>query len=83
MPVPADGNCTATMGHLDPTNRGEYYPCDNTQPQSCQAGYVPSILYLRTNVSGQIGSASLLFFEVRLLLTRQYFVETWLASTET
>lgn len=38
MPVPADGNCTATMGHLDPTNRGEYYPCDNTNPQTCQAG---------------------------------------------
>jgi len=38
LPVPADGNCTATMGHLDPTDRGEYYPCDNTQPASCQAG---------------------------------------------
>lgn len=21
--VPADGNCTATLGHLDPTDRGE------------------------------------------------------------
>ncbi|KAL9114443.1 MAG: hypothetical protein Q9227_001524 [Pyrenula ochraceoflavens] len=38
MPVPADGNCTATMGHLDPTNRGEYYPCDVANPQTCQAG---------------------------------------------
>lgn len=26
------------MGHLDPTNRGEYYPCDNIHPETCQAG---------------------------------------------
>ena len=38
MPVSADGNCTATMGHLDPTNRGEYHPCEDTQPETCQAG---------------------------------------------
>lgn len=38
MPVPADGNCTSTLGHLDPTNRGEYHPCEVAAPQSCQAG---------------------------------------------
>lgn len=38
LPVPADGNCTETLGHLDPTNRGEYYPCDNIHPETCQAG---------------------------------------------
>ncbi|KUJ18700.1 uncharacterized protein LY89DRAFT_774743 [Mollisia scopiformis] len=38
MPVPADGNCTATLGHLDPTDRGEYHPCEDTQPETCQAG---------------------------------------------
>ncbi|USP82011.1 hypothetical protein yc1106_09285 [Curvularia clavata] len=38
LPVPSDGNCTATMGHLDPTNRGELYMCDATQPQTCQVG---------------------------------------------
>lgn len=38
MPVPADGNCTATLGHLDPTNRGELIMCDNTAPETCQAG---------------------------------------------
>lgn len=38
MPVPSDGNCTATLGHLDPTNRGEYVMCDASQPQTCQAG---------------------------------------------
>jgi hypothetical protein len=38
MPVPTDGNCTATMGHLDPTNRGELIMCDASQPQTCQAG---------------------------------------------
>lgn len=36
--VPADGNCTSTMGHLDPTNRGEYFPCDPALPQTCQVG---------------------------------------------
>ncbi|KAF2109790.1 cytosolic Cu/Zn superoxide dismutase, partial [Lophiotrema nucula] len=38
MPVPADGNCTATLGHLDPTNRGELYMCDTTAPETCQVG---------------------------------------------
>jgi hypothetical protein len=38
LPVPADGNCTATMGHLDPTNRGELYMCDAARPETCQAG---------------------------------------------
>lgn len=36
LPVPADGNCTATLGHLDPTNRGEYYMCDAAAPETCQ-----------------------------------------------
>jgi len=38
FPVPADGNCTATVGHLDPTDRGEYYPCVPSAPETCQAG---------------------------------------------
>ena len=38
LPVPADGNCTATLGHLDPFIRGEIPPCDNTQPATCQVG---------------------------------------------
>lgn len=25
LPVPANGNCSATMGHLDPTDRGEVH----------------------------------------------------------
>ncbi|CZR50370.1 related to cytosolic Cu/Zn superoxide dismutase [Phialocephala subalpina] len=37
-PVPTDGNCTETLGHLDPTDRGEYHPCENSQPETCQAG---------------------------------------------
>jgi hypothetical protein len=37
-PVPADGNCSATMGHLDPTDRGEYYPCNVAAPATCQIG---------------------------------------------
>ncbi|KAL6709129.1 Cell surface superoxide dismutase [Cu-Zn] 4 [Coniothyrium glycines] len=38
LPVPADGNCTATLGHLDPTNRGELYACLASRPETCQAG---------------------------------------------
>lgn len=38
LPVPADGNCTATLGHLDPTDRGEYYPCNMAAPDTCQVG---------------------------------------------
>jgi hypothetical protein len=38
MPVSADGNCTTTLGHLDPTDRGEYHPCEATQPETCQVG---------------------------------------------
>ncbi|KAF2153065.1 Cu,Zn superoxide dismutase-like protein [Myriangium duriaei CBS 260.36] len=37
-PVPADGNCTATLAHLDPFSRGEDPPCDSTNPASCQVG---------------------------------------------
>jgi hypothetical protein len=36
--VPADGNCSGTLGHLDPFVRGESPPCDPTQPQTCQVG---------------------------------------------
>lgn len=38
LAVPANGNCTATMGHLDPTNRGELYMCEATRPETCQVG---------------------------------------------
>lgn len=38
LPVPSDGNCTATLGHLDPTNRGELVMCDAALPATCQVG---------------------------------------------
>ncbi|KAK3673190.1 hypothetical protein LTR78_007030 [Recurvomyces mirabilis] len=38
FPVPANGNCSATVGHLDPTDRGEYYPCNVGAPATCQVG---------------------------------------------
>ena len=38
LPVPANGDCTATLGHLDPQNAGEYYPCIVSAPQNCQVG---------------------------------------------
>jgi len=37
-PVPADGNCTNTLGHLDPYIRGETPACDATLPSTCQVG---------------------------------------------
>ncbi|KAH8744678.1 cytosolic Cu/Zn superoxide dismutase [Diaporthe sp. PMI_573] len=37
-PVPDDGNCTATLAHLDPFKRSEVIPCDPTAPQTCQIG---------------------------------------------
>ncbi|KAF4594768.1 superoxide dismutase [Ophiocordyceps camponoti-floridani] len=38
QPVPADGNCTKTLAHLDPYKRGEDPPCDSTRPETCQVG---------------------------------------------
>ncbi|UPX14959.1 Superoxide dismutase [Ascochyta rabiei] len=38
LPVPADGNCTATTGHLDPQNIGELYMCNPAAPATCQVG---------------------------------------------
>ncbi|CAF3450160.1 hypothetical protein SNK03_000674 [Fusarium graminearum] len=37
-PVPDNGNCTATLAHLDPFARGEDPPCDAEKPESCQVG---------------------------------------------
>ncbi|KAF4991147.1 hypothetical protein FGRMN_8015 [Fusarium graminum] len=37
-PVPENGNCTATLAHLDPFARGEDPPCDPKDPASCQVG---------------------------------------------
>ncbi|KAK1973434.1 superoxide dismutase [Colletotrichum cereale] len=37
-PVPADGNCTKTLAHLDPFIRGEATPCDASKPETCQIG---------------------------------------------
>jgi hypothetical protein len=38
LPVPANGNCTATTSHFDPTNRGELIMCEAARPETCQAG---------------------------------------------
>ncbi|KAF1847111.1 Cu,Zn superoxide dismutase-like protein [Cucurbitaria berberidis CBS 394.84] len=38
LPVPDDGNCTATLSHFDPTNRGELYMCEAARPETCQVG---------------------------------------------
>ena len=38
LPVPADGNCTAAGGHLDPFQRGDDPTCDSELKQTCQVG---------------------------------------------
>ncbi|EPS36173.1 hypothetical protein H072_10369 [Dactylellina haptotyla CBS 200.50] len=38
MVVPADNNCTATGGHLDPYMRTDEPPCDANAPQTCEVG---------------------------------------------
>ncbi|KAM5355905.1 hypothetical protein ACJ41O_002551 [Fusarium nematophilum] len=37
-PVPDDGNCTKTLAHLDPFERGQETPCDAKDPASCEVG---------------------------------------------
>jgi hypothetical protein len=37
-PVPSDGNCSATLGHLDPYERGDTPACNASEPEICQAG---------------------------------------------
>lgn len=37
-PVPDNGNCTATLAHLDPYIRGEATPCEKASPATCQVG---------------------------------------------
>jgi len=36
--VPEDGNCTKTLAHLDPFNRGEVTACNAEFPETCQVG---------------------------------------------
>jgi hypothetical protein len=36
--VPASGNCTETLGHLDPYKRGDTPPCEKSMPQTCEVG---------------------------------------------
>ncbi|KAJ9157298.1 superoxide dismutase protein [Pleurostoma richardsiae] len=38
QPVPASGNCTETLAHLDPFQRGEVPACDASLPETCQVG---------------------------------------------
>jgi hypothetical protein len=52
QPVPADGNCTKTLAHLDPFIRGEVPPCDPTNPATCQVGDLSGKHGNITNVGG-------------------------------
>lgn len=36
--MPADGNCTKTLAHLDPYKRGQATPCDKANLQTCEVG---------------------------------------------
>lgn len=37
-PVPASGNCTQTLAHLDPWQRGQNTTCNKALPQTCEVG---------------------------------------------
>lgn len=37
-PVPSDGNCADTAGHLDSYLRGDSPPCNSAAPQTCEVG---------------------------------------------
>lgn len=37
-PVPSDGNCTKIADQRDPTDQGQYQPCQSTEPDTCQIG---------------------------------------------
>lgn len=37
-PVPEDGNCTETLGRVDPYIRGQTPPCNMAAPATCQVG---------------------------------------------
>ncbi|KAF7514561.1 hypothetical protein G7054_g15205 [Neopestalotiopsis clavispora] len=51
-----NGNCTATVGHLDPLVRGEDPACNATIPQTCQVG----------DLSGKYGKVTSDAFEATL-----------------
>lgn len=38
QPVPAGGNCTGTLAHLDPYQRGQATACDKSKPETCEVG---------------------------------------------
>ncbi|CAG8642731.1 14495_t:CDS:2, partial [Ambispora leptoticha] len=37
-PVPQDGDCDATLGHLSPNGIPESFPCASANPAACQEG---------------------------------------------
>ncbi|KAK7422636.1 hypothetical protein QQZ08_009442 [Neonectria magnoliae] len=58
-----DGNCTKTLAHLDPFERGEETPCDSNDPASCQVG----------DLSGKYGTIESDPFEVEYV---DYYAST-------
>lgn len=77
QPVPEDGNCTKTLAHLDPYERGETTPCDPNAPQTCQVGdlsgkhgnitgdtdatYTDNFASLKEGIGAFFGNRSLVF----------------------
>ena len=53
FPVPSDGNCTSTLAHLDPYERGETPVCDPVQPETCEVG----------DLSGKHGNITINIFQ--------------------
>jgi len=55
QPVPAGGNCTGTLAHLDPYQRGQATPCDKSKPETCEVGDLSG---KHSKISGESSSFS-------------------------
>ncbi|EEH41408.1 cytosolic Cu/Zn superoxide dismutase [Paracoccidioides lutzii Pb01] len=52
QPVSSDGNCNSTLAHLDLIDRGEFPPCNASNPKTCQEGDMSGKYGNITNASG-------------------------------
>lgn len=53
-PVPADGNCTGTGGHLDPYERTQVPDCVSSRPETCEVGDLSGKHGLVGNLTGVV-----------------------------
>lgn len=69
-PVPEDGDCMGTGGHLDPYERTASPPCDASAPETCEVG----------DLSGKYGRLDGESGEIRLVLFLSSFLNGFLSD---